>query len=45
MREEFRFFDKGPVKRDYVALAEVIYLDNEVLQELIGASIKCVLGS
>jgi TfoX/Sxy family transcriptional regulator of competence genes len=41
---EFRFFAKGPIKRDYVALSESTVRDEEALQELIGASVNYVLG-
>ena len=41
---EFRFFAKGPIKRDYVALSESTVRDEEALQDLIGASVNYVLG-
>ena len=40
---EFRFFAKGPIKREYVTLSESILQDDEALQELIGLSVKYVL--
>jgi hypothetical protein len=42
--EEFRFFPNGPIKRDYVALSGSIIQNENVLQELVGASISYVLG-
>ncbi|HSG16737.1 MAG TPA: TfoX/Sxy family protein [Anaerolineae bacterium] len=42
---EFRFFADGPVKRDYVALAESVERDDEAFRELIGASVDYVAGS
>ncbi|UCG26167.1 MAG: TfoX/Sxy family protein [Chloroflexota bacterium] len=41
---DFRFFDEGPVKRDYVALAEVVQRDDEALRELINASVYYIVG-
>jgi TfoX/Sxy family transcriptional regulator of competence genes len=40
---EFRFFVKGPIKREYVALSESITQDEEMLRELIGTSVNYVL--
>ena len=42
---EFRFFPDGPVKHDYVALAESVEQDDEALRGLIGASVKYVIGA
>ena len=42
--EEFRFFLDGPIKRDYVALKEVVQLDAEALRELIYTSVDYVKG-
>ena len=41
---EFRFFANGPIKREYVALAESIIGDEDALQELIGTSVNYVAG-
>ena len=43
--EEFRFFPKGPVKRDYIVLSGSIIQDENELQELVVASVNYVLGS
>ena len=43
--EEFRFFAKGPVKREYVALSDSIIRDRETLRELIGESIHFASGT
>ena len=43
--EEFRFFAKGPIKREYVALSDSIIRDNETLRELIGESIHFASGT
>ena len=40
---EFRFFAKGPIKREYVNLSESITQDEWALQELIISSIDYVL--
>ena len=42
--EEFRFFPKGSIERDYVALTESIIQNRNMLQELVGASVSYVLG-
>ena len=41
---EYRFFADGPVKGEYVALADSIIQDDEALQNLIGASVNYVTG-
>ncbi len=41
---EFRFFAKGPIKREYVALSESIIRDDVALRELIGTSVNYVVG-
>ena len=38
--KEFRFFAKGPIKREYVALSESILQDDETLGRLIGMSVS-----
>ncbi len=43
--EEFRFFVRGPIKREYVALSDSIIRDNETLRELIGESIDFASGT
>ena len=42
--EEFRFFPNGPIKRDYVALSGSVVQNENVLQELVAASVSYVLG-
>ena len=42
--EEFRFFTKGPIKREYVALSDSIMRDRQTLRVLIGESIHFVSG-
>ena len=41
---EFRFFAKGPIKREYVAVSESIVQDEETLRALIGMSVSYVVG-
>jgi len=40
----FRFFANGPIKREYVALSASIIRVDEALRELIGTSVKYVVG-
>lgn len=42
--EDFRFFPKGPIKRDYLALPESVIQNRNILHELVGASVRYVLG-
>ena len=42
---EFRFFAKGPIKREYVALSEAILNDHETLGRLIGISVSYAVGA
>ena len=37
---EFRFFAKGPIKREYVALSESIVQDDDALGRLLGLSVS-----
>lgn len=41
---EFRFFDKGPIKREYMALTESVVEEEEALQPLLGISVSYVIG-
>ena len=43
--KEFRFFAKGPVKREYVALSESVVRDEETLQKLINMSADYAAGA
>lgn len=43
--KEFRFFAKGPIKREYVALSESVIQDAEMLQKLINMSAAYVIGA
>jgi TfoX/Sxy family transcriptional regulator of competence genes len=40
--KEFRFFNKGPIKREYVALSDSIIQDQVMLAKLIDTSAKYV---
>ena len=42
---EFRFFNKGPVKREYVLLSEAIVQDEESLAQILDGSATVVAGS
>lgn len=42
--EEFRFFPNGPIKREYVALSGSTIQNEDILEELVGASVSYVLG-
>lgn len=41
---EFRFFPKGPVKREYVALSESVMQDEQALQTLMEDCISYVIA-
>ena len=41
---EFRFFPKGPVKREYVLLADRVVNDEMALNEVLRESVAYVLG-
>jgi TfoX/Sxy family transcriptional regulator of competence genes len=41
---EFRFFESGPIKREYVVLSDAIVEDREALQKLIEMSVGYTLG-
>ncbi len=41
---EFRFFARGPIKREYVTLSESILQDDEALQKLISLSVNYVVA-
>jgi TfoX/Sxy family transcriptional regulator of competence genes len=41
---EIRFFESGPIKREYVALADAIVQDQEALQKLIEMSVRYAIG-
>ncbi len=43
--KECRFFAKGPVKREYVALSESVVRDEETLQKLINISADYAAGA
>jgi len=42
---EFRFFAKGPIKHEYVALLRSIVQDNETLGRLLHLSVSYVVGA
>jgi len=42
--EEFRFFEGGPIKREYVVLADAIVQDDEALRKLIKIGAQYVVG-
>ena len=42
---EFRFFAKGPIKREYVALSDSIVQDEEMLEKLINLSARYAVGA
>jgi len=41
---EFRFFARGPIKREYVALSESALADHESVRELIASSVSYALS-
>ena len=43
--EEFRFFESGPIKREYVALSDAIVQDDESLRKLIDISARYAVGA
>jgi TfoX/Sxy family transcriptional regulator of competence genes len=43
--KEFRFFAKGPIKREYVALSDSVIQDGEMLQKLIDMSVSYAVGA
>lgn len=43
--EQFRFFAKGPIKREYVALSDSIIRDRETLRGLIAESMHFASGT
>ena len=43
--EEFRFFAKGPIKREYVALSESVLQDDGTLGRLLGLSVSYAVGA
>ncbi len=42
---EFRFFAKGPIKREYGALSDSIVQDEEMLEKLINLSARYAVGA
>ena len=42
--KEFRFFEKGPIKREYVVLSEAIIQDAQALRRLIEISAQYAVG-
>ncbi|GMQ79395.1 MAG: hypothetical protein BMS9Abin02_1983 [Anaerolineae bacterium] len=42
--KEFRFFAKGPIKREYILLSDSFIQDEEALQRLIEASVSYAVG-
>lgn len=42
---EFRFFAKGPIKREYVALSESIVQDDDTLGRLLGSSVTYAIDA
>lgn len=42
--KEFRFFARGPIKREYVALSDSIVQDDDMLKELIGIAAGYAAG-
>ena len=44
LESEFRFFPKGPVKREYVLLADRVVNDEMALNEVLRESVAYVLG-
>lgn len=42
--EEFRFFTKGPIKKEYVALSNATIADAQSMRELIEVSVAYTLG-
>ncbi len=43
--KEFRFFAKGPIKREYVALSDSVIQDEDMLQKLIDMSVSYAVGA
>ncbi len=43
--KEFRFFAKGPIKREYVVLSDSIVQDEEMLEKLINLSARYAVGT
>jgi TfoX/Sxy family transcriptional regulator of competence genes len=41
--KEFRFFAKGPIKREYILLSDSFIQDEKALRELINTSVKYVV--
>ena len=42
--KEFRFFEKGPIKREYAVLSDAIIQDEKVLRRLIEISAQYAVG-
>ncbi len=42
--DEFRFFEKGPIKREYAVLSDAIIQDEKALRRLIEISAQYVVG-
>ena len=42
--KEFRFFENGPIKREYVALSDGMVQDQQVLHHFIEISLKYVIS-
>ena len=42
--QEFRFFPKGPIKREYVALSDSILQDEDMLREIVYLSTSYAAG-
>ncbi len=43
--KEFRFFESGPIKREYVALSDAIVQDQQALDTLIEMSVRYAIGA
>ncbi len=43
--KEFRFFESGPIKREYVALTDAIVQDQQALDTLIEMSVRYAIGA
>ncbi len=42
--DEFRFFEKGPIKREYAVLSDAIIQDKKALRKLIEISVQYAVG-
>ena len=43
--KEFRFFANGPIKRQYVALSDSVFQDEEMLQKYIDIGVRYAVGA